>query len=108
MWDHTYLHSPSLWGIIPPSTGAYTMGDDAYIDWPESDLEHETQFYPAFKIFRYPIKSSVTKDNLFSKSYKAFLRLIGALIVIFVRSLLTRKRIFHMGCSQLAVHASIM
>ena len=46
--------------------------NDAYIDWPESDLEHETQFYPAFKIFRYPKKYSVTKDDLFSKSHIAF------------------------------------
>jgi hypothetical protein len=37
--------------------------DEAYINWPESELEHETQFYPAFKLFRYPKKYMVIKDD---------------------------------------------
>ena len=28
-----YLHSPSLWGIIPPSTGSFTMGDHSPLYW---------------------------------------------------------------------------
>ena len=31
--SYPYLHSPSLWGIIPPSTGAFTMGDHSPLYW---------------------------------------------------------------------------
>jgi hypothetical protein len=44
--------------------------DDMYFDWPDPQQEHPTQFYPAYKIFRYPKKYKV-KDRyciaLFSK-----------------------------------------
>ena len=49
--------------------------DDAYIYWPDSNLEHETQFYPAFKIFRYLKKYSVT-SYVFSSS-KSQIALLG-------------------------------
>ena len=44
--------------------------DDMYFDWPDQNEEHATQFYPAFKMFRYPKKYRVNTIDYIILFYK--------------------------------------
>ena len=96
-----------------------------YTDWPDANSEHETQFYPAFNIFRYPKKYRVSifqtvvhnvQGNsliitIFTEApctYKNNHRSMGVLMVISVQNHLLRKMTSPLVSSQLAVHANSM